>query len=88
MGGVIASPSPPVILTLSPDERKEPKGRNLVALRAGSVKGRNLVALRAGSVKGRNLVVLGVNSVKGKRGNLINSRLLTGRDWLHLLTFR
>ena len=31
---VIASPSFLVILTLSPDERKEPKGKNLTALRA------------------------------------------------------
>jgi len=34
------------------------------------VKGKNPVALRAGSVKGKNLVVLRVNSAKGpRRGN-------------------
>jgi len=44
-----------VILTLSPDERKEPKGKNLVALRAGSVRGKRGNLGRASDCFGTNV---------------------------------
>ena len=63
---VIASPSPPVILTLNPDERKEPRGKNLKMLRTGSAKQSHIVQDEPGE---KPMCILGMRLMCGTTGS-------------------